>query len=67
MTVLASELLRQAEKLIEMRIHPQTIVSGWRKATAVAKEALEKQALDHGNDEEKFRKDLMNIARYIDI
>ena len=40
--VLASELLRQAEKLIDMRIHPQTIIAGWRKATDVAKEALKK-------------------------
>ena len=30
-TVLASELLRQADKLIEMRIHPQTIAAGWRR------------------------------------
>ncbi len=43
-TVLASELIREAEKLIDMRIHPQTIVAGWRKASKVAKEALEKQA-----------------------
>ena len=38
--VFASELLRQAEKLIDMRIHPQTIIAGWRQATDVAKEAL---------------------------
>ena len=36
-TVLASELLKQADKLVEMRIHPQTIAAGWRKATAVAR------------------------------
>ena len=40
-TVLASELIREAEKLIDMRIHPQTIIAGWRKASAAAKEALE--------------------------
>ena len=34
-TVLASELIKEAEKLIEMRIHPQTIIAGWRKATKV--------------------------------
>ena len=34
-TVLASELIREAEKLIDMRIHPQTIIAGWRKATQV--------------------------------
>ena len=62
-TVLASELLRQADKLIEMRIHPQTIAAGWRRATAVAREALSASAKDHGGDEAAFRQDLMNIAR----
>merc|ERR1712213_119918 len=61
--VFASELLREAEKLIEQRIHPQTIVAGWRQATKIARAALEGQAKDHGDDEEKFREDLMNIAR----
>lgn len=61
--VLASELIREAEKLIDMRIHPQTIVAGWRQATKVARKALEDQAKDHGDDVEKFREDLMNIAR----
>jgi len=62
-TVLASELIREAEKLIDMRIHPQTIIAGWRKATQAAREALEKSALDHSADQVKFREDLMNIAR----
>ena len=62
-TVLASELIREAEKLVEMRIHPQTIIAGWRKASAAAKEALEKSATDHSKDEKLFREDLMNIAR----
>merc|ERR1712165_660765 len=61
--VFASELLKEAEKLIDMRIHPQTIVAGWRKATKVARGVLEANALDHGTDPEKFREDLMNIAR----
>merc|ERR1719187_2084025 len=62
-TVLASELIREAEKLIDMRIHPQTIISGWRQATKVAREALEKAAKNNGEDEDKFREDLLNIAR----
>merc|ERR1719203_899998 len=62
-TVLASELIREAEKLIDMRIHPQTIIAGWRKAAAAAKEALEKSAADNSKNEEAFREDLMNIAR----
>jgi len=61
--VFASELLKEAEKLIDMRIHPQTIVAGWRKATKVARGVLEANSLDHGTDPEKFREDLMNIAR----
>merc|ERR1719348_361781 len=62
-TVLASELIREAEKLVEMRIHPQTIIAGWRQASAAAKEALEKSASDHSSDQAKFREDLLNIAR----
>merc|ERR1719283_346238 len=62
-TVLASELIREAEKLVDMRIHPQTIIAGWRSASKVALQALETAALNHAEDEAKFREDLMNIAR----
>jgi len=62
-TVLAAELLREGEKLIDMKLHPQTIVSGWRNAAKVALAALESSAVDNGADEVKFREDLMNIAR----
>jgi T-complex protein 1 subunit beta len=63
-TVLASELLREAEKLIEnSKIHPQTIIAGWRKATAVARDALTAAAQDNSGNDEKFRNDLLNIAR----
>ena len=46
-TVLASELLREAEKLIAQRIHPQTIVEGYRIASLAALKALEKSAVDN--------------------
>lgn len=62
-TVLASELLREAEKLIELKIHPQTIIAGWRCATEVARDALINSAQDHSGDTERFKEDLMNIAR----
>ena len=62
-TVLASELIREAEKLIEMKFHPQTIIAGWRKATQAARDALTEAAVDNGTDDKKFRADLMNIAR----
>nr|CAI5857174.1 unnamed protein product [Callosobruchus analis] len=62
-TVLASELLKEAEHLIEQKIHPQTIIAGWRKATDVAKKALYDISKDNSADAVKFREDLMNIAR----
>merc|ERR1719238_1248475 len=43
-TVLAAELLREAEKLITAKIHPQTVISGFRKAVAVARRTLEESA-----------------------
>uniref|UniRef100_A0A2K5R839 T-complex protein 1 subunit beta n=1 Tax=Cebus imitator TaxID=2715852 RepID=A0A2K5R839_CEBIM len=51
-----------AESLIAKKIHPQTIIAGWREATKAAREALLSSAVDHGSDEVKFRQDLMNIA-----
>ncbi|KAH8409259.1 hypothetical protein KR009_011387, partial [Drosophila setifemur] len=62
-TVLASELLREAEKLVEQKLHPQTIVAGWRLATNVALEALTAAAQDNSGSDEKFKADLLNIAR----
>ena len=46
--VLAAELLREAEKLVMSKIHPQTIVEGYRIASAAALEALEKSTKDNG-------------------
>lgn len=46
--VLAAELLKEAEKLVQMKLHPQTIIAGWRKATDAARAALIKSARDHG-------------------
>lgn len=61
--VLASELLKEAEILIGMKIHPQTIISGFRAAIQVAFESLEKSAFDDSSDDQLFRDDLLNIAR----
>lgn len=62
-TILASELLREAEKLIEQKIHPQIIIAGWRKAVDIARAALKEASLDNSASSEKFKEDLMNIAR----
>lgn len=62
-TVFASELLREAERLVELKIHPHTIIRGWKKAVAAAREALLESAVDNQADPEQFKKDLFNIAR----
>jgi thermosome len=51
--VLAGELLKKAEELIEKNIHPTLIVQGYKKATEKAIETLEKIAIpvDINNDE----------------
>jgi len=62
-TVLAGELLREAEKLINSKIHPQTIVAGYRQATEVARKRLVDMAMDNSADKDKFRSDLLSIAK----
>ncbi len=60
--VLAGELLREAEGLVEKKIHPQHIIEGWRKARDEAKRVLHESSRDNSDNEEKFRSDLFNIA-----
>ncbi|KAL5967536.1 T-complex protein 1 subunit beta, partial [Taenia solium] len=68
-TVLASELLREAETLVSSKLHPQTIVSGWRESTKVALDALEKAAKNHPGDnsdrhnDANFKEQLLRVAR----
>jgi len=62
-TVLAAELLREAESLVAKKLHPQTIISGYRQAVKVALDVLKDIAIDNGKDAEAFKEDLMNIAR----
>eukprot|EP00850_Spirogloea_muscicola_P018865 SM000177S03198 [mRNA] locus=s177:250731:253896:+ [translate_table: standard] len=60
--VLAGELLREAEKLTAQKIHPMTIIAGYRMAASCAREALEKGTQNNSADPDKFRQDLLNIA-----
>merc|ERR1711959_441259 len=62
-TVLAGEFLREAEKLIQAKIHPQTIVAGFRQATEVARTRLNEMSMDNSQDKDKFRSDLITIAK----
>ncbi|SAL99533.1 hypothetical protein [Absidia glauca] len=61
--VLAAELLREAERLVNQRIHPQTIIEGYRIASQAAYDTLEASAIDHSLDKALFRQDLINIAK----
>ncbi|CAD7948183.1 unnamed protein product [Amoebophrya sp. A120] len=60
--VLAAELLRQAEQLVQQRMHPQVIIKGYRIALEAARKRLEEVAFDNGKDEAKLRADLIKIA-----
>jgi T-complex protein 1 subunit beta len=46
-TVLAAELMREAETLVNQKIHPQTIVDGYRLASSAAFDALTASAVDN--------------------
>lgn len=58
-------MLREAEKLVEQKLHPQTIIAGWRIAVEAARQALAEASFDHeiSMNEAAFRSDLENIAR----
>jgi T-complex protein 1 subunit beta len=60
--VLAGELLREAEKLVTQKIHPQIIISGYRQARDRARETLIKISMNNKDDKVQFRQDLVNIA-----
>ncbi|CAF4454050.1 unnamed protein product, partial [Rotaria sp. Silwood2] len=61
--VLASELLRETENLLGQKIHLQTIITGWSKATNEALTVLEGVPKNNSSNLEQFKSDLMNIAR----
>merc|ERR1719456_885473 len=61
--VLAAEILRNAQNLVEAKMHPQVIIRGYRAALAAARAKLESLAMDHGKEEAAFREDLLKIAK----
>lgn len=61
--VFASELLKKAERLVSLKIHPQTVIAGWRLALNAAKEALESAAIDLKDNEAELKAQLLNIAK----
>lgn len=61
--VLAGELLKEAEQLINQRIHPMVIIAGFREAAEAARKRLEEISVNNAADEGSFRRDLINIAK----
>jgi len=57
--VLASELLKKAEELLDQNIHPTILVAGYRKAAQKAIEIIEKNAVPVDVED---RKTMMKIA-----
>ncbi|RVX15975.1 T-complex protein 1 subunit beta [Vitis vinifera] len=55
--VLAGELLREAEKLVAAKIHPMTIISGYRMAAECARNALLQKVMDNKEDAVQVRLD----------
>jgi thermosome len=57
--VLASELLKKAEELLDQNIHPTILVAGYRKATQKAIEIIEKNAVPIDVEDRKM---MMKVA-----
>jgi thermosome len=55
-SVLAGELLAQAEDLLDDDVHPTTIVEGYHEAAELAKEAIEDLVLADELDDEQLKK-----------
>jgi T-complex protein 1 subunit beta len=60
---LAAELLREGEKLVSQKVHPQTIIEGFRIASKTAFDALTASAKNNSGNPDLFRQDLINIAK----
>jgi archaeal chaperonin len=55
--IIAGELLQKAEELLDLEIHPTTLVMGYRRAAAKALEVLEEISMDASD-----RDTLINVA-----
>src|SRR6056297_2601626 len=55
-SVLAGELLSQAEDLLDDDVHPTTIVEGYHEAAQLAQDSIDAEVLDADVDEETLRK-----------
>ncbi|TFG12735.1 thermosome subunit [Candidatus Thorarchaeota archaeon] len=61
-TVLTGDLLRLAEELLDQKIHPTTIISGYRKATEKALKVIDDVSEKLDKEDPKFKKILIDAA-----
>jgi len=61
--ILTGDLLRQAEVLLDQKIHPTTIISGYRKATIKALEIIDSVAEDVDPASSDYKKILIDVAK----
>ncbi len=54
--ILAGELLKKSEALIEQNVHPTIIANGFKMAASEAVRVLEEMAIDTGSDEEMLKR-----------
>ena len=61
--ILTGDLLKQAETLLDQKIHPTTIISGYRKATQKALEVIDAVAEKVDPTDKEYKKILMDVAK----
>ena len=61
--ILTGDLLKQAEKLLDQKIHPTTIISGYRQATLKALDVVEAVAEKVDASNPSYKKILMDVAK----
>ena len=62
--VLAGELLKEAEVLLDKNIHPTVIISGYKKAADKAREVIEKIAIPVKYEDDELLKKVAKTAMY---
>jgi thermosome len=61
--ILTGDLLKQAETLLDQKIHPTTIISGYRKATQKALEVIDALAETVDPEASDYKKMLIDVAK----
>jgi thermosome len=61
--ILTGDLLKTAEGLLDQKIHPTTIISGYRKASDRALEVIDKVAEEIDPESSEYKRILLDVAK----